>query len=301
MNQPWYWQLGFEVNPFSIKPAALSNDVIAHKTERIIERISNGDVQFVEAPLGMGKTTMLKKILAQFGGRGKVIYASSVMGENLDVKSLLKNATLPGKLFGAMPGDMILLVDEAQNISKEDAEEIDNFIKSGNIKAVTFFGTSYNSKLFTDELNNALSGNVAMLSYLTPDQAVELVRSRVGNLKLLPDYVIRELYGRTSGNTRRLLQNCEDICRKAVELSIPELTISDVGTLLKVHEPKIPEEPKEKKELPQKKPRKIKTATTKKQPRKKTAKAAKKQKTDDYNLENIRTYEEEMSTIKNLE
>ena len=293
----WYWNLGFSSNPFSTKPATLTNEVVGVQLEPILEKIDNGEIQFIEAPLGSGKTTLLKSIIARFGGKKKLIYASCIKNECLDLRGLLKNATLKGKLLNKLSKGMILMVDEAQNISREEAQEITDYLEQGNLKAVAFFGTNYNKKLLTNKLNDSLNGNITVLSYLTPEEAVELVRKRIGYVNLIPDYVIREIYGRSNSNPRRLLQNCEDVCRKASELSIKELTLTDAGTLLKTSEP-----------AAAKKKRAIIKAKTSKKAKKYDKKKPKIKKTENhqtatvtysgYNLENIRTYEEEMPTAK---
>ncbi len=322
MNEPWYWKLGFSSNPFGIKPASLTSEVVGRHLDGIIEKIGNGSVQFIEAPLGSGKTTILKGVILRFGGRKKLIYCSCIKDESLNILELLRNATLKGKLFGSIPAGTILLVDEAQNISREDSQDITSFMASGNIKSAAFFGTHYSKAMLTDELNNSLNGNVIFLSTLSAEEAVQLVRHRIGNLKLMPDYVIREIYGRSSCNPRRLLQNCEDVCRKAVELSIKELTVSDVATLMKAQEFASPKKKRQRKaaaeaeQKPEKKAKAERRAPAK-LPRKAAAKRAVKEINDDtkagsavsstpqqtatvtysgYNLRNIRTYEEEMGT-----
>ncbi len=331
MNEPWYWKLGFSTNPFGIKPAALTSEVVGRHLGPVIEKIENGSIQFIEAPLGSGKTTLLKGIISRFGGRKKLIYCSCIKDESLDVPELLKNATVQGKLFGKLSTGMILLVDEAQNISKEDTQVITDFMATGNVKSAAFFGLDYNRSMLTEELNKSLNGNVTVLSTLSSEEAVELIRQRIGNLKLMPDYVIREVYCRSNCNPRRLLQNCEHICRKAVEFSIRELTVTDVATLLKAPELAAPGRKRQKKEVPaitgekKEKPSKPKKAEAKEKTKKekrlsKTAgkragkeiqkETAPKEETSStgpqtatvtysgYNLRNIRTYEEEMSTMK---
>jgi len=294
--QPWYWQFGFSSNPFSIKPAALTNEVVGIHIEPVLEKIENGEIQFIEAPLGSGKTTLLKSIISKFGGKKKLIYANCIKNECLDVRGLMRNATLKGKLFNKLSKGMVLMVDEAQNISKVDAQEITNYLEDGRLKAVVFFGIHYNKKLLTNSLNESLNGNVTVLSYLTPQEAVELVRGRIGYINLIPDYVIREIYGRSNSNPRRLLQNCEDVCKKAIELSIKELTITDVGVLLKMPELAVA---KKKKARKAKVSKKAKKAAKKKPKRKKKENSPTATVTySGYNLQNIRTYEEEMSTTK---
>ncbi len=330
MNELWYWKLGFSANPFSIKPAALTSEVAGRQMQPILEKVESGSVQFIEAPLGSGKTTILKGVISRFKGKKKLIYCSCINGERLGIKELLKNATIKGRLFGEISNGMILLIDEAQNIMLEDSQAISALMASGNIKSVAFFGIDYDKSLLTDELNNSLNGNVTVLSTLSQEDAVALVRHRIGNLKLVPDYVIREVYARSNCNPRHFLQNFEELCRKAVELSIQELTVTDVAHLLKSPElaallrkrqkklPSAKEETKEKAEKP-KKAKKEEKPKQEKPMRKTAANRTRKERATEakaresvsstepqtatvtysgYNLKNIRTYEQEMGTVK---
>ncbi len=321
MNEPWYWRLGFSSNPFSIKPAALTSEVVGRQLRPILEKVESGSVQFIEAPLGSGKTTILKGIISQFKGKKKLIYCSCITGESLEVRELIKNATIQGRLFGGLSTSMIILVDEAQNISIEDSRAITELMASGNIKSAAFFGTQYDKSSLTEELNNSLNGNVTVLSTLSPEEAVELARHRIGSLKLLPDYVIREVYARSNCNPRRFLQNCEELCRNAVEISVTELTVADVAHILKPSELASPKSRKQRKIPEAKEEKRVKSEKPKKESRKRmvAAKLTRKEKSTEakaiestsstapqtatvtysgYNLKNIRTYEEEMGTVK---
>ena len=67
MNDLWYRHLGFKQNPLSIKPAALHDEVIAYDLEDIYDKVEFGEVIFIEGPYGMGKSTILKNIVNEFG------------------------------------------------------------------------------------------------------------------------------------------------------------------------------------------------------------------------------------------
>ncbi len=304
MANQWYSKLGFSTNPFSIKPAVLTNELIANNIEPFIEKIEMGAIQFVEAPFGRGKTSMLKAAIAAFGGRRKIAYSSCIAKEPLELEKLLRNATLTGKLFGMMPSEMILLVDEAQDISKEDAKQIMEYFSKGNIKSVAFFGTEYVQPAFPNEMKKSLNGNVMHLPAFTEEQAIEFIRKRVGNIRLLPDYVIREIHLRSGGNPRRLLQHCEDLCRKAAELSIAELSVNHVQKFLKSSITPVAKKKTEKTASKRKKAKsKPKTAakgkiaeTRKTQASVKKAEKASQTEFEAYDVNNIRTYEEEMGT-----
>ena len=213
----WFKKFGFSRNPFNIKPAAFSYELFGSNVDGVISGIEEGKILFVEAPLGYGKTTLLKGIIHRYGGKKKVIYAHAVPSERLDVKELLKRSSLANFITGSLPSGMILVVDESQNIVPENSAEIMEFYRSGNLRAVVFFGTRYPKESFAADLASMMNGNVVSLSRPTPEQAISLVRSRIGSLPLLSNEAIIAAYMKAQGSPRRLLQLCEDACRSAAE------------------------------------------------------------------------------------
>ncbi len=239
MADVWFKKLGFGRNPFTIKPAAFSYELFGPNIDGVLSGIDSGKVLFVEAPLGHGKTTLLKGIINRFGGRKKVIYAHAVPSQSIEVKELLKRSSLANFLTGNLPSGMILVVDEAQNIMEDSSAEIMEFYKSGNIRAVIFFGTRYPANSFVGELKAMMNGNVVRFSRPTPEQSISIVRSRIGSLSLLSNEVILLAYRKAQGNPRRLLQICEDMCRSAIEegkLSVSPSKILDVAPFTAVEE-----------------------------------------------------------------
>ena len=232
MVDVWFKKLGFSRNPFSIKPAAFSYELFGVNVDSVLSGIEDRKILFVEAPLGYGKTTLLKSIIHRFGGRRKVIYANILPSEKVDVKDLLKRASFANYITGNLPNEMILVADEAQNILPESSAEIMEFYKSGNIRAVVFFGTRYSQDCFVDEIKGMMNGNIVRLSRPTPEQAIFIVRGRIGNLPLLSNEVILSAYLRANGSPRRLLQICEDLCKEAVgkgRLSVSEQELLEIG------------------------------------------------------------------------
>ena len=230
MADAWFKKLGFGRNPFSIKPAAFSYELFGVNVDVVVSGIEGGKVLFIEAPLGYGKTTMLKNIIHRFGGRKKVIYANIPPSEKVDVKDLLKRSSIANYITGNLSKEMILVADEAQNILPENSADILEFYRSGNLKAIVFFGTRYSQDGFVDEIRAMMNGNIVRLSRPTPEQAISLVRNRIGNLPILSNEMILSAYQKANGSPRRLLQFCEDLCRSTVEkgrLSVSEQELSE--------------------------------------------------------------------------
>ncbi len=301
----WYRNLGFYSNPFSIKPGAFHDEIVGYNLTEMLNKIETGKIQYVRATYGSGKTTMLKHIVRQFGGRRMVAYFTCNISEGrMDTKRLLTGRSFFNRAFGVVPKGMILLVDEAQDITFEEAEEIAAFYKDGSIKAIVFFGTDIVQKNLPKFVSRSIRGNIISLSTVSPEKAVEIIRKRIGRSKILSDEMIKRIYALSGFNPRRMLENCEDACKFAAgrqEKTVREAHIRELfrAKAKPVAKPKI-------------KPKKVNVALV----RRPVNKARKKQEPiikireldakakPDINLKfdysNIRSYEEEMAFGKNL-
>ncbi len=290
VTELWYHKLGFFNNPFSIKPAAFYSEIIGYDLEEIFSKIESGAALFVKGPMGVGKTTILKNILLKFGGKGKVIYTScNTSDKKISFRELLIGGSFLSRLFSSPSRNMILLVDEAQEIKKQETAEILRLLKKGNFKSVVFFGTDYPEEKMVPNLHLIVKDNIKTLSRLKPESAVELVRKRVGDIPLMPDAVIRKVYRLSGYNPRALLENCEDLLRHAVDSGASRITDEHFRAIVREirvvkvkpkDSPKIVIEEIHDVDLP-----------LEIEPMKRS----KKVKTSDYG---IRSYEEEMETIK---
>lgn len=210
----WYRHLGFRSNPLTIKPGVANSDFIGDSSE-VLSILDKKECAFVEAPLGMGKTTLLKNIVEHHGGKRKIIYYNQVPTENIPLNELIRNSSRVRKYFGYMPRELILLFDEAQNITKQEANVIAGFLNSGHLRSVVFFGTKFRKRSFPSLIRNKLKKNLIPYVELNEPQAIELVRGRVGD-KALTDQAIKEFYLVTESNPRRLLELCEKACHKFI-------------------------------------------------------------------------------------
>ena len=114
MNNIWYRRVGFYNNPFSIKPAAYRNNVtgLENTVDDISYAILTKKLVFVEGEYGQGKTTILKKLINDFGGKKQVAYFScNRLDGRLNIERLLKKRYgFLGRMFGLEAKDMVLLL-----------------------------------------------------------------------------------------------------------------------------------------------------------------------------------------------
>ncbi len=218
MKTVWYRQLGYYNNPFSIKPAAFHDEVTGY--EEVVREIEKGIItnkcMFLEGKIGEGKTTILRRLLRDFGGQKKVVYFSCNRIEGrLKVRKLLNDRYgVLGRWFDIKPKNMILLLDEVQELELKDAEKVLKYYQEGFFRTVLFVGVKYHQEKFPAELTKNMK--VLKLNKLAADDAVKIVRKRVGNLPLLSDEILRGIFARSQFNVRSMLKNCELVCKSAV-------------------------------------------------------------------------------------
>ncbi len=289
----WYKKLGFYNNPFSIKPAAFHSEVVGYELNGLFSKIESGSINYVKGNMGVGKTTILKNIISRFGGKGKVIYTScNTSDRKTNFKKLLTGTSFMNRLLSSPSKNMILLVDEAQDIKKQESSEVLRFFKKGNFKSVVFFGTEYPEDKFNPELSKLAKDNIQNLTKLKPDYAVELVRKRVGTLEFISDATIKKIYRLSGFNPRKLLENCEDVFKHAVDSGAEQITEKHIKSVVK--EVKMPK----KKPAAEKAPRiVIEEINEVNLPLNIEADRHTKKK-QETGYRSIRTYEEEMDTIR---
>ncbi len=213
----WYRHFGFRSNPFTMKPGLLNDEVIAYDLDSLFSKIDYGEVIFVEGPYGTGKSTILKNIINEFGGKRQVVYYSANRrGKPIDFYALLKGKYgFFGKVFRGLPSDMILLLDEADSMTEEDFENLREYYEQGNFKSIVMVADSFDKLKISDYFFDLVKDNIISLTELDESEAIMLIRSRVGDLDFLPDDVIKKIFRLSGKNPRTLLKNCEDVCRYA--------------------------------------------------------------------------------------
>lgn len=224
MNNIWYKRIGFFNNPFSIKPAAYHDSLsgFGSTIDDISYAILTKKMVFIEGDYGQGKTTILKKIINDFGGKKQVAYFScNRLDGRLDVQRLLKKRYgFLGNLFGLEAKDVILLLDEAQYLGNDDYKRLGEHHKTGQFKSIVFVSPKING-----DANGLLSKALVVdLKNINQTEAVKIIRQRVGHLHLLSDEIINKTFERSNNNVRELLKNCERLCKYAVDNEMTKVT-----------------------------------------------------------------------------
>ncbi|MDD3263359.1 MAG: ATP-binding protein [Candidatus Nanoarchaeia archaeon] len=216
--ETWYNKLGFYNNPFSTKPAAYHDDVLGYEEtiNEIIEKTSNGTIIGIFGEYGTGKTTILKRLIREFGGRRNVIYLNCNKTSHIDFEKIVKKASnIFQRIFKIKKKNLILMLDETQDFPLELQENLYDYYKAKYFKTVIL--VSKKEDLFINgDITMEMLHNVYNLGKITNEQAIELIRKRIEGIDILNDEMIIKIFHKNK-NPRAFLKNCEEVCRYSVE------------------------------------------------------------------------------------
>ena len=203
-------------NPFSLdKESELIgyDDVI----DEIIYAIESGNMLFIEALDGHGKTSLLKFVINKYKGQGRVAYVDCNRLEHLNIENvIMKRYGLLRRLFSKTPREMIILIDNINNLSKKNCERLKYFFDQNYVISVVFAGTSYNSTYFTVSLKDRIT-KVMKLPELKDNDAIEIIEDRLNSSEIFVDGTIKEIFSISNKNPKLFIQNCEKALKYAAE------------------------------------------------------------------------------------
>lgn len=215
----WFEELDFYENPFSTDPVKSAKKLVGADAllNELFYRVEAGSIMFIEGEDGLGKTSLLKQVIRRFKGKKKVIYFDcSEIDTKADIEALMQGRYgFFGKLLKIAPKGMIVLLDSA-SLSPGNIEKVKFYFDEGYIKSLVLTGRSYAAAKLPRSVRERIGSRVIRLSPLSDEQAVAVVRSRIGDT-LFTDEMIKKIYKQSGKNTKLLLGNCEKVAKKVVQ------------------------------------------------------------------------------------
>lgn len=227
----WFHHLGFYNNPFSIKPAAFHNDLMGFDAvvDEINDKVGQSSMIYLSGEYGTGKTTVLKGVINEFKGKKNVIYYSGNQSDKpIEFDRLLTGMSWWRILLSLRKKYMILLLDEVHDINKKDISKVKKLYNEGFFKSVIFVGKKQDP---SKDISNLVEKNKYNLANTSKEQAVSLIRKRIGSLKFISDQMIVNVFNKNQ-NPRAFLKNVEEVCRHAFDNEYNEVTEKSVKAVL---------------------------------------------------------------------
>ena len=252
----WYEDLNFIENPFkdSSSTELISyNDII----DDLLYNINAGNIVVIEGEDGRGKTSLLNIVINRFRGQGRVVYINGNKIENPNIENVLMDRYgFWGRIFNKMPRDMILLMDEVEELSERNLERIKYFYDQNYIKAIVFTTKDRKTPNFSPSLKERIA-KIITLKELREDDAVRIIKLRLGNVELFSNEDIKAIFRHSDKNVKLFLENCEKIAEIVVERKLEKADKDIIEGIIGKKEKIVHEEKQEKLDV-EKKEEKVK-------------------------------------------
>ncbi|MCF7862301.1 AAA family ATPase [Candidatus Woesearchaeota archaeon] len=233
----WYTELGFALNPFEKDPFKINSSLIGYEkeVEDLLYLVDAGSTVLIEGPPATGKTTLLKEIIEEFGGEGKIIYVNGdKINKRIDIEELLmKNQNFWRRLMNKKPNGMILLLDNALALPRKSYERLQYYFDQNYLKSVVFATTESKLLKFPGSLFDRIGKRKISTKKLHMDDAVSMVLQRIEDNEFISKEDLEKIYALSDGSIYKFLENCEKIGMYKVENDLEDITASDIEVALK--------------------------------------------------------------------
>ncbi len=219
----WYENHGYVEDPFSTKKGAFIEHSVnlSEPAEELTYHIEAGNMVLVEGAEGTGKTALLFTAIERFKGEKKIIYFDCSK-DTVDVKSIMqKKYGVLGKLLNITPKGMVMMLDNFTKLDRKDVERVKHYFDNNYIRSVIFTGSASS---LPENVRDRIGNNVIKLKLLSANDAVQLVKNRLGSLDFLPEKTIKKIHKKAGKDVKNFLEQCGKACAAADEAGADSVT-----------------------------------------------------------------------------
>lgn len=227
--EAWFRRYGWEHNPFaySLDVGLVGMDDIV---SQLMQNVSSNDPVVLIGEYGAGKTTIMNSLKhRKLSGKVNLyINASKLRLNGMMRKHIVKAVPLWFRLFRK---ELVLLLDEAENLTKSSSEELKILFDEGFLSSIVFSCTTIEN--FSDSLKDRIGNRLVNIRKMTEQEAEAMLEGRSksagGNLPYSKEG-LKTLISRSNFLPRDILENAELVCMKATEKPIGAKTVSSLLT-----------------------------------------------------------------------
>jgi len=223
----WYEKFGWIADPFSTRP---NENLVALDKEKnaLLNFIHSGTIALLTGPTGAGKTSLLlwaEKQLAKTHFTSIAINCIEDCSKEAIFRKIKSRRRIQEKiLFKKYPRNTVLLLDEAQNLSRDFAEELKLLWDSKKIHSIAITSIESNLSNVTGSFTDRFRGQVIAIPSLSSSDVRSLIKQRVGEKNPFDPGALSSIVERSHKIPRRVLELCRTICISAADKGITRVT-----------------------------------------------------------------------------
>jgi predicted AAA+ superfamily ATPase len=236
----WYVELGYAANPFETDPLKIDSDILGYDDEvdDLLYHVESGNAVLIEGPKGSGKTMLLKEVIKEFGGKGRVVYINAEkLNKRLEIDDvLMRNQSFMRKIQGKKPKSMILLIDNAVAFPRKVYERLQYYFDQGYLLSIIFATQDHKKLQFPNSLFDRIGYRKIMTKPLTKEQAIEMAYERLNvdeeDDAILSKENLEKIY-ELSDDLISFLRNASSVAGYMVENDLDKCEIKTIQKALK--------------------------------------------------------------------
>lgn len=219
----WYEAYGWEKNPFSIRPN--ENIVGLHEEKKVcLDFIITGDFSLVVGPTGSGKSSLLLWLEKELKAMKLTPVRINCIEKNTSleiIKEINAHKRLREKIFlRKYPKKAVLLLDEAQFLSKDAGEIIKVQWDEGRVHAVVIASIEKDLTNLSGSLTDRFKSQMISLPKLSLSDAINLIEIRSGKKTPFNNDAMTTIAELSENIPRRILENCKRVCMYCAERGV---------------------------------------------------------------------------------
>ncbi len=231
----WYKELGYKKNPLDTSIFKNTPEIVLYEKEvkELVYRIKSGNMALIQGPAGSGKSLLLKHLIDNFKGEGKVIYLDgNDTSKRLDIEEVLINSQdFKKRFFKQKPKNMILLMDNADQLTRKNNERIKYFYDQKYLKSVVF--AVKGNPTFPKSILDRIGNRIFKLEKPTNEIARKITINRLGFDNLLNKTMIHSIFKLSKSNLSQHLINCQKVFEYMAEENKESVSEKELKQLLK--------------------------------------------------------------------
>jgi ABC-type cobalamin/Fe3+-siderophores transport system ATPase subunit len=224
----WHKEHGFKKNPLFQSPLKRNDTLRGYGDlqKNLLYLISSGSMSLIIGKQHTGKTMLLKNIIDTFRGDKRIIFIDlRKISKRLDIKKVIHDRlSFFERLRKKKPKDIILLLDNAQDLSSRSFELLHYYFDKKYLHSVVFTAVDLKTLNIPKSLLDRIGKRIFHTQILERADAVEMIKEKLGGKDLLKDYQLEILYVLADKNIPRVLVYTDAVLQYQVDN--PDVTLS---------------------------------------------------------------------------